>query len=304
MTPVVGVAVSFGAATLSVNEGGTGQVTLTLATAPATGTTVTVPITATPGAGLGTGEYSGVASSVTFGAGETSKSFTMTAVQDTVDEPDEVLTLSLGTLPAGYVAGTTAELAITVVDDDMAEWEFTLTDSGGNDVTQLVEGGDAATATVTITNNVTFSTEQTVDLKWGTLDLTFGSVVGAGGATTITISAEQASGSLEISSPQHAAVVYDHPDTNPLSATLGDTELGSIDLTRLDDEDPPVASITQAPTTVNEGDDDQYQGHPLRGLQPRRSGAAHRDSPKRNAERNPTRSLQSSPEPRRRSRSP
>ena len=134
-------------------------------------------------------------------------------------------------------------------------WSFTLRDSSNNNVTELTEGGDAATATVSITNNVRFSTDQTVTLKWGTVDLTVGSVVGAGGATAITISAEQASGSLEISSPQHAAVVYDHPDTNSLSATLGDTELGSIDLTRLDDEDPPVASITQAPTTVNEGDD-------------------------------------------------
>ena len=134
-------------------------------------------------------------------------------------------------------------------------WSFTLRDSSNNNVTELTEGGDSATAEVSITNNVRFSTDQTVQLKWGTVDLTVGSVVGAGGATAITISAEQASGSLEISSPQHAAVVYVHPQTYPLSATLGDTELGSIDLTRLDDEDPPVASITQAPTTVNEGDD-------------------------------------------------
>ena len=134
-------------------------------------------------------------------------------------------------------------------------WSFTLRDSANTNVTQLTEGGDSATATVSITNNVRFSTAQTVTLKWGTVDLTVGSVVGAGGATAITISAEQASGSLEISSLQHAAVLYDRPQTYPLSATLGDTELGSIDLTRLDDEDPPVASITQAPTTVNEGDD-------------------------------------------------
>ena len=254
VTPIVGVAVSFGAATLSVDEGGTGQATLTLATAPAAGATATVPLVATPGEGLGTGEYSGVPASVTFAAGETSKSFTVSGVQDTLDEPDEVLTLSLGTLPAGYVAGTTAELAITVVDDDVAQLEFTLRDSGGNDVTELVEGGASATATVSITNDVRFSTDRTVTLAWGTVDLTVGSVVGAGGATAITISAEQASGSLEISSPQHAAVVYDRPQTYPLSATLGDTELGSIDLTRLDDEDPPVASITQAPTTVTEGE--------------------------------------------------
>ena len=44
-------------------------------------------------------------------------------------------------------------------------WSFTLRDSANNDVTELTEGGDAATATVSITNNVRFSTDQTVQLK-------------------------------------------------------------------------------------------------------------------------------------------
>ena len=115
VTPIVGVAVSFGAATLSVDEGGTVTVTVTLAAAPAAGTTVTVPIAA---AGPGAGEVAGVPANVIFNAGETSKSFTVTTVEDTDDEPDEVLTLSLGTLPAGYVPGTHAQLELTVVDDD------------------------------------------------------------------------------------------------------------------------------------------------------------------------------------------
>ena len=133
-------------------------------------------------------------------------------------------------------------------------WSFTLTDSGGNAVTQFTEGGDPATATVSITNNVRFSTAQTVTLKWGTVDLSFGAIVGAGGASSITIPAEGTSGTLEISSPQRAGEVYDRPRTEPLTATHAGTQIGNdIDLTRLDDEEPPVASITQAPTTVTEG---------------------------------------------------
>ena len=256
VTPVVGVAVSFGAATLSVDEGGTGQATLTLATAPATGTTVTVPITATPGEGLGTGEYSGVPASVTFAAGDTSKSFTVSGVQDTLDEPDEVLTLSLGTLPSGYVPGTPAELAITVVDDDVAQLEFTLTDSNGNAVTELTEGGDSATATVSITNGVTFSTEQTVDLKHGGNPLWRGLVRGAGDATTITIAANQASGSLEVSAPQDlfGTATYQPSFTLALTATHGGTEIGSIDVAFVDDEAVPVATVSATATTVDEGD--------------------------------------------------
>ena len=46
--------------------------------------------------------------SVTFNAGDTSKSFTVSTVDDDDDEPDRLLTLGLGTLPEGYVPGTHA----------------------------------------------------------------------------------------------------------------------------------------------------------------------------------------------------
>ena len=133
-------------------------------------------------------------------------------------------------------------------------WSFTLKDSSNADVTELTEGGDSATATVSITNNVRFSTDQTVTLAWGLFDLDRPLLAGASNETTITILAEESSGSLEISSPQFALDSYDDPITNALTATHGGTEIGSIQLTRVDDESVPVATITQAPDTVNEGD--------------------------------------------------
>ena len=138
-------------------------------------------------------------------------------------------------------------------------WSFTLRDSSNNNVTELTEGGDAATATVSITNSVRFGAEQTVQIEWGGFDITTGQIQGAGGVSTITIPAEGASGSLVISSPQRTGQTYASDWTQALTATLGDTEIGSIDLTRVDDEDPPVASITQAPATVNEGGDIQIE---------------------------------------------
>ncbi len=138
-------------------------------------------------------------------------------------------------------------------------WSFTLRDSSNNNVTQLTEGGDPATATVSITNDSRFSTAQTVDLKWGTLDLSAGLVVGAGGVSTITIPAEGASGTLEISSPENSVDNYDPPTTLALTATHAGTEIDSIQLTRRDDENPPVATISMAPTSVNEGEDIEVQ---------------------------------------------
>ena len=146
--------------------------------------------------------------------------------------------------PAGSVTRTTPT----------PTWSFTLRDASNNDVTELTEGGDAATATVSITNNVRFGAEQTVRIEWGGFDITVGLILGAGAATDITIPAEGASGSLVISSPQRMGANYTPDQTYALTATHGDTEIGSIDLTRLDDEEPPVARITQAPATVNEGD--------------------------------------------------
>ena len=132
-------------------------------------------------------------------------------------------------------------------------WEFTLTDSSGDPVTELTEGGDSATATVSITNGVTFGTNQTVQLKWGVLDLSQAVIRGAGDVTTITISMGQSSGSLEISSIQFPTDTYDPPITLALTATHGGTEIGSIDLTRVDDESVP------------RGDDHGRAGHGQRG---------------------------------------
>ena len=94
--------------------------TVTLALAPAVGETVTVPIVATPGTELNSNEYSGVPMNVVFNAGDDSKSFTVTAVDDDDDEPDRLLTFSFGTpLPEGYVPGMNSQLVLTIADNDV-----------------------------------------------------------------------------------------------------------------------------------------------------------------------------------------
>ena len=256
VTPRVGVAVSFGAATASITEGGSSAVTVTLDEAPATGVTVVVPITPTRGEGLKASEYSGVPASVTFAEGDTSKSFTVTVADDALDEPDETLTLELGTLPSGYVPGTNAEIAITVVDDDVAEWALTLRDSGGNDVTELTEGGASATARVSITNSVRFETDQEIVLQWLglTLATTRGLIQGANGGTTITITAGQSSGTLAVSAPQRPGDLYRPPLTATLVALREGSQVGDgIELTYIDDEDPPELTIGLRDTRVVEG---------------------------------------------------
>ena len=179
------------------------------------------------------------------GSGATTTSHTVTGLTDGTEYTFQVRAVN------GEGEGDEGTVTAT---SQTPEWRFTLRDSNGNNVTELTEGGDSATATVSITNNVRFGTPQTVTLAWGGLAITSGSIVGAGGTTTVTILAGQSSGSLEISSPQISFDDYDSPVNAALTARHGGTEIGSIALTRLDDEAPPVASITQAPTTVDEGE--------------------------------------------------
>ena len=117
-------AVSFGAGTYSVDEGGTVEVTVQLDAAP--GREVVVPVSAA-GAGGATpqgetgADWSGVPENVTFGATDTAQTFTLAATDDADVDPGESVALSFGTLPAGVTAGTPSEATVTIVDNDAAD---------------------------------------------------------------------------------------------------------------------------------------------------------------------------------------
>ena len=114
-------AVSFGAGSYSVDEGGTVAVTVQLDAAP--GREVTVPVSAA-GAGGATppgetgADWSGVPENVTFGATDTEQTFTLAATDDTDVDAGESVALSFGTLPDWAMAGTPSEATVTIVDDD------------------------------------------------------------------------------------------------------------------------------------------------------------------------------------------
>ena len=162
-------AVSFGAASYAVDEGASVAVTVELS--EASGREVEVPIAAEGrGGATAQGEtgadWSGVPESVTFAAGETQQSFTLTALDDALDEGDESVALSFGTLPAEATAGSVSAATVALGDDDDppvvsvadatavegAPVKFTvaLTAVSGREVTvdwaASVETGDTATA--------------------------------------------------------------------------------------------------------------------------------------------------------------
>ena len=92
------VTASFGAATYSVGEGDSVDVTVTLSADPQR--TVTIPITTTNQSGASSADYT-VPSSVTFASGDTSKTISFSATDDTIDDDDEKIKLAFGTFPPG-----------------------------------------------------------------------------------------------------------------------------------------------------------------------------------------------------------
>jgi hypothetical protein len=76
--------------------------------------TVTIPITATNEDGATNADYSGVPPTVTFDSGDTSKTFTFTATQDTADDDGERVKLTFGALPSGVTAGTISETVVSI----------------------------------------------------------------------------------------------------------------------------------------------------------------------------------------------
>ena len=108
------VRVSFGAGSYTVVEGSSRTVIVTLDADPER--TVVIPIETANEGGASDSDYSGVPENVTFDAGDTSKSFDVSAVEDNLSESGERVKLSFGTLPADASAGTPKEAAVSIND--------------------------------------------------------------------------------------------------------------------------------------------------------------------------------------------
>ena len=117
------VTVSFQESSYPVDEGESVEVTVTLSADPERD--VTVEISATGQGGVTEqdntdADYFGVPGSVMFtDGGELSQTFTITAVNDTVDDDGESILLGFGNVPPGVTRGT--GVTVTIEDDDVPD---------------------------------------------------------------------------------------------------------------------------------------------------------------------------------------
>ena len=148
-------AVTFGASSYTASEGGA-PATVAVELSPAPTAPVTIPLTPSRQGGATPGDYSGVPPNVTFQAGQTRRTFTVTATDDSVDDDGESVRIGFGTLPDGFVAGARPTATVALADNDGPVTEVffdgaaDLTVKEGNVTRVSVYLSEPARATVTI----------------------------------------------------------------------------------------------------------------------------------------------------------
>ena len=112
------VSASFERVAYTVTEGGSVTVRVRLSEDPRR--SVTIPLTSTNQGGASSSDYSGVPVSVTFRSGDTVRSFSFTAVQDSVEERGESVRLGFGALPTKVMAGADDQATVSIADANRA----------------------------------------------------------------------------------------------------------------------------------------------------------------------------------------
>ncbi len=241
------VTVSFGASSYTVAEGASETVTVTLSADPER--TVVIPLVPANQGTTSNGDYTLSATSVTFDSGETSKTITVSAVDDSADDDSESVKLSFGALPAGVAAGSPAETTVNITDND----DPSVTVSFGAGTYTVAEG---ASETVTVT--LSADPERTVVIPLvpanqgttsnGDYTLSASSVTFDSGETskTITVSATDDSADDDRESVKLSF------GSLPAGVTRGSPDETTVEIT--DNDDPSVTvSFDESSYTVAEG---------------------------------------------------
>ena len=243
VTPVaVAVAVRFGAASHTATEGGAAAtVQVVLSADPQR--TVDVPLTVTRSGGATPGDYRVSATGVTFHAGQTTASFTVTAIDDSDDDDGESVTIRFGTLPPGVTAASpsTARVALADNDDPRVAVRF------GAASYIATEGGAAATVQVVLSADP----ERTVDVPL-TVTRSGGATAGdyTVSATGVTFHAGQTTASFAVTARDDSDDGDDGDDGESVTIRFGTLPPGvtaaspSTARVALADNDDPLGRVT------------------------------------------------------------
>ena len=242
------VTVSFGSSSYTATEGGS-DAAVAVSLSSALTVQVVVPIDATDQGGASSGDYSTVPSNLTFAAGDTSKTFTVTATDDAVDDDDESVKLSFGTLPTELGAGGVPETTIALADDDVPD----VTVSFGAATYTVDEGGSVA---VTVALSEAPERSVTIPIAAENLGLTSDADY-SGVPSSVVFAATEASRRFTIAATDDAVdddgesvKISFGTGSLPSQVTSGSPSETTVSIT--DNDSPPQLSFSDA--SASEGD--------------------------------------------------
>ena len=234
----------------SVDEGDSGSVTMTFTVTLSQAATeaVTVNWTTQGGATATAGaDYTAGSGTLTFNAGDSSKTVSVSVVGDNVDEPNETFTVRLSSASGATISDGTATGTITD-DDDTPTVTLNL------DQNSITEAGGVSTVTATLDHPSSEATTVTVSVS--PVSPAVAGDYTLSGNLDLTIAAGETDSTGVVTMTAVNNNVHEGNKTATVSGTAtnsqGVTAPQSVTLTITDDEAPPGLSVADA--SVTEGD--------------------------------------------------
>ena len=221
-----------------LESGAVATFTATLSAAATEPVTIDLEFTGT----ADTTDYTASATQIAIPIGETSGSITVTAVDDTLDEPDETVVVDIVSASGASESGVQQQTTTITDDDEPAVPEVTLS----LDNSSISEAAGVATFSVTLSELT--SLPVTVDLAFtGTAS----AADYAASATQVVIAAGETTASVTVTAVQDEESEQDETVVVEIIAVNGGVEAGTQQQTTtiVDDDLPPSFAVTTLEAT-------------------------------------------------------
>ncbi len=226
----------FSAATYSVSEDA-GTATITVVLNAASGNTITVDYATSDGTATAGSDYTGASGTLTFNPGVTSRTFTVSITDDTLDEPNETVILTLSDATNATIGGTNPA-TLSIEDNDALTARFSAATYSVSE--------DAGTATITVVLNAASGNTITVDYATSDGTATAGSdYTGASGTLTFNPGVTSRTFTVSITDdtldePNETVILTLSDATN---ATIGGTNPATLSIEDNDAAEVPPADF-------------------------------------------------------------
>ena len=241
---------TLGPATQSVDEEA-GSATFTVTLDAVSGREVRVDYATVDGSAVsGSGnDYTEASGTLTFSAGDESKTLTVAILDDSVDEADEDFTLALSNQVNATV--TTGTATVTITDTEAVSWDVSASPAA------ISETGGTSTVTVS-SGAVSFPGDKTITLGFSDSTATLADDYTVG-ATALTLTAGTTSVTTTITAVSDT--VDEDEETILITAMLDDAQIGVQQTVTITDDDPePGLTLSPATQSVDEDAVDEEAG--------------------------------------------